>query len=107
MMGHAMSEESPCPNCGQPLAGDSAACPHCGHRRGDSDDAPGLDAHERRALRSEGRHLHPLAPVIFILSGIAVGIGGALVAGPALGVAVGLLGGGIGVWAVERGRRLR
>ena len=110
-----MSEESQCPNCGQPLADESAACPHCGYRRGDGDegpvqaesDAPDLDAHELRSLGGEGRHLHPLAPLIFILSGIAVGIGGALAAGPALGVALGLLGGGLGVWVVERGRRLR
>ena len=64
-------------------------------------------AEELEGLGSSGRHLHPLTPLIFAAAGLAVGIVTALAYGPALAVPLGLLGGGIGVWMVERGRRLR
>ena len=62
---------------------------------------------ELESLGPNGRHLHPLAPLVFAVVGLAVGVLTAVVLSPALGVPLGLLGGGMGVWAVERGRRLR
>ena len=110
-----MSEEAQCPNCGRPVAGGSLSCSSCGYDIGDRQEgsdppepaAPDLDAHERRALGGEGRRLHPLSPLVFAVTGVTVGLLAALAAGPELGVALGLLGGGLGVWALERGRRLR
>jgi len=109
-----MSEETRCPNCGQPVAGDSIACSRCGHLLGDPHEspgpepgAPGLEAHERHALGGEGRRLHPVSPLVFAVVGVIVGLLVALAAGPELGVAVGLLGGGLGVWALMRSGILR
>ena len=110
-----MSEETQCPNCGQPVAADSVSCDRCGHHIGDphdgSDqpepDAPDVAAHELRALAGEGRRLHPLSPLVFALVGVIVGLLAALAAGPELGVALGLLGGGLGVWALMRSGILR
>jgi hypothetical protein len=70
-------------------------------------DEPGGNDDEFASLGASGRHLHPLAPVVFAAAGLAVGIVTALVSGPALAVPLGLFGGGIGVWMLERGRRLR
>lgn len=70
--------------------------------------AEGFGSEELRGVSAEGgRHLHPLAPLVFAATGIVVGFLAAYVFGPELGVALGLLGGGLGVWIVERGRRLR
>jgi len=110
-----MSEDTRCPNCGQPVANGSIACSGCGydigHRQEGSDppepSAPELEAHERRALGGEGRRLHPVSPLVFAVVGVIVGLLVALAAGPELGVAVGLLGGGLGVWALMRSGILR
>ena len=107
-------EEAQCPNCGQPVADDSVSCSRCGHLLGDPREspdpepsAPDLEAHERRALGGEGRRLHPLSPLVFAVTGVTVGLLAALAAGPELGVALGLLGGGLGVWALMRSGVLR
>lgn len=70
-------------------------------------DEPGENGDEFASLGASGRHLHPLAPIVFAAVGLAVGIVTALFSGPALAVPLGLFGGGIGVWMLERGRRLR
>jgi hypothetical protein len=70
-------------------------------------DEPDANADEFKSLGPGTTHLHPLTPIVFAAAGIAVGVVTALVWGPALAVPLGLFGGGIGVWAVERGRRLR
>jgi hypothetical protein len=98
-----MSDEGACPACGQPLAVGQASCSSCGFSAGDEEAA--ADEFRDPALR--GSVLHPLAPVVFVLAGLAVGILATMVYGPALGVPVGLVGGGLGVWVLERGRRLR
>ena len=69
-------------------------------------DDPGGNEDEIEGLGPNGRHLHPLAPVVFVVVALTVGILTAVAFDPLLGVPLGLLGGGIGVWAVERGRRL-
>ena len=110
-----MSEETQCPNCGQPVAVDSVSCGRCGHHLGDPHDGsdqpePGatdIRADELRALAGEGRRLHPVSPLVFAVVGVIVGLLAALAAGPELGVALGLLGGGLGVWALMRSGILR
>jgi hypothetical protein len=70
-------------------------------------DEPAPPGDELEGIGPSSTHLHPLAPIVFLAVGLAVGIVIALAFGPALAVPLGLFGGGIGVWAVERGRRLR
>ena len=70
-------------------------------------DQPAESGDELESIGPSGTHLHPLAPLVFVAVGLAAGIATALALGPALAVPLGLLGGGIGVWAVERGRRMR
>ena len=110
-----MNEETLCPNCGQPVADDSVSCGRCGHLLGDRHEgpdqpepgAPDVAPHELRALAGEGRRLHPVSPLVFAVVGGIVGLLVALAAGPELGVALGLLGGGLGVWALMRSGILR
>ena len=110
-----MSEQTRCPNCGQPLTDDSVTCGRCGHRLGKSPGAPDppepaepdIDAEELQVLAGESRRLHPLSPLVFAVTGVIVGLLAALAAGPELGVALGLLGGGLGVWALMRSGILR
>ncbi len=98
-----MSSEGACPACGQPLTAGRASCSSCGFSPDDREKKAGKS--DDPAVRSSV--LHPLAPVVFVLAGLAAGIVTTMVYGPALGVPVGLVGGGLGVWVVERGRRLR
>ena len=110
-----MNEETPCPNCGQPVADDSGSCGRCGHLLGDPHEgpdqpepsAPDVGADELPDVGAEGRRLHPLSPLVFALVGVTVGLLAALAAGPEMGVALGLLGGGLGVWALMRSGILR
>ena len=110
-----MSEDTRCPNCGQPLTDDSVSCGGCGHRLGEPHEAPNppepaapdIEAEELEVLAGEGRRLHPLSPLVFAVTGVIVGLLAALAAGPELGVALGLLGGGLGVWALMRSGILR
>jgi hypothetical protein len=48
-----------------------------------------------------------MAPVVFVVAALVVGAAGTLAVSLALGIPLGLMGGGIGVWMLERGRRLR
>jgi len=110
-----MNEETQCPNCGRPVPNDCISCGSCGYdigvREQGSDPpgpaAPDIEEHERRALAGEGRRLHPVSPLVFAVVGVIVGLPVALAAGPELGVALGLLGGGLGVWAIMRSGILR
>jgi hypothetical protein len=68
---------------------------------------PDIDAEELMVLAGESRRLHPLSPLVFAVTGVIVGLLAALAAGPELGVALGLLGGGLGVWALMRSGILR
>ena len=110
-----MSEETQCPNCGQPLADDGVSCSRCGHLLRDphegseqpEPDATGAEAEDLHVLATEGSRLHPLSPLVFAVAGVTVGLLAALAAGPELGVALGLLGGGLGVWALMRSGILR
>lgn len=70
-------------------------------------DDPSARDDDFESIGPSGMHFHPLAPLVFAVVGLAVGVLTAVVFSPALGVPLGLLGGGMGVWAVERGRRLR
>ncbi len=87
-----MSDEINCPNCGEPVTTDSVRCPRCGHN---------LAAGGGLAISG----LHPLAPVVFVVAGLAIGVGATVLASLAIGIPVGLFGGGLGVWMIERGRR--
>ncbi|HEU4759582.1 MAG TPA: zinc ribbon domain-containing protein [Dehalococcoidia bacterium] len=108
-----MSAEVRCPNCGSPLADENAACGECGHSPAggpatfDASGPPDPEAgpSEPAEDRVHGG-LHPLAPLVFAAAGIAVGFLMAAVFSPLLGVPLGFLGGGLGVWALERGRRI-
>jgi hypothetical protein len=50
--------------------------------------------------------LHPLAPVVFAVAAIVVGLAAAALSSLALAIPLALVGGGIGVWMLERGRRM-
>ena len=110
-----MGEATHCPSCGQPMADGSDSCSHCGYGPGAGPAGssqqpprpPDIEAGDVQGLAAEGRRLHPLTPLVFAVSGVTVGFLAALVAGPELGVALGLLGGGLGVWALLRSGLLR
>jgi hypothetical protein len=86
----------PCVNCGQMVDTSAGACELCGAAVEDVGAAPTRGA----------AGLHPLAPVVFGVAAVGIGVGATLLSGLALGIPLGLLGGGIGVWMLERGRRL-
>jgi len=103
-----------CPRCGEPIAQNTISCTICGLavlQDAEQPTAPSAADEEMKGLGlgADGSRggLHPLAPLFFILAGVLIGILATLALGPTLGVPLGLLGGGLGVWAVERGRRLR
>lgn len=84
-----------CPNCGEDTNPRKAHCEACGFAIG-SARAPSARAHGG---------IHAAAPVVFVLAALAFGAAGTLLVGLAFGIPVGLMGGGIGVWMLERGRR--
>ena len=86
----------PCVNCGEMVDTAGSACELCGAAVEDVGAAP--------TTASAG--LHPLAPAVFVVAALVVGAVGTALASLALGIPLGLLGGGIGVWMLERGRRL-
>jgi hypothetical protein len=86
----------PCANCGETVDTSADACSTCGATVED----PGAAATRHAA------GLHHLAPVVFAIAALAVGVAVSALSGPALGIPLGLLAGGIGVWMLERGRRL-
>jgi hypothetical protein len=45
-------------------------------------------------------------PIVFAAAGLGTGVAVTLATSLALGIPAGLFGGGIGVWMLERGRRL-
>jgi hypothetical protein len=81
-----------CPNCGETMDAGSTRCGACGLPVGGSN------------LARAG--LHPAAPIVFAAAGLAVGAAVTLATSLALGIPAGLFGGGLGVWMLERGRRL-
>jgi hypothetical protein len=56
------------------------------------------------SIRAHGG-IHPAAPIAFAVAGLAIGAAATLVVNLTFGIPLGLLGGGIGVWVLERGRR--
>jgi hypothetical protein len=89
-----MSTQS-CHHCGEPLLSRSAHCVACGAPAG-------------AGILSPSTHpgLHAAAPLVFLLASLAIGLAITLSVSLAAGVPLGLLGGGLGVWVLERGRRL-
>lgn len=85
-----------CLGCGELVPVGSDKCPNCGFAMVRSP-----------AAGSPRGGLHPLSPVVFLVAALAVGAAATLAVSLALGIPLGLLGGGIGVWMLERGRRLR
>ena len=89
-----MSSER-CPNCGEETNPRSAHCEACG-----------LPVRRARKLPNAHAGIHPAAPIAFVVAGLAFGAAATLLVNLTVGIPVGLLGGGIGVWMLERGRRL-
>ncbi len=85
-----------CLSCGEMVPADSDRCPHCG----------AAVVRSRASNGRQGGGLPPLAPVVFVVAALAFGIAGTLAVSLALGIPMGLLGGGIGVWMLVRSRRL-
>jgi hypothetical protein len=88
--------EIPCVNCGEPVETTARACTVCGADIEDIGAAP----------TKQAAGLHPLAPVVFLVVALGVAVAATLASSLAIGVPLGLVGGGIGVWILERGRRL-
>jgi len=84
-----------CLNCGEMVPAGNDRCENCGSAvtrpRSGASTAPGI---------------HPLAPVVFVVAALAIGALVTLTLSLALGIPAGLFGGGIGVWMLERGRRV-
>jgi hypothetical protein len=85
-----------CLNCGEMVPAETDRCPNCGS-----------PVTRSRSSSSARTGLHPLAPGVFVVAALVIGAAGTLAVSLALGIPLGLLGGGIGVWMLERGRRLR
>ncbi len=86
-----------CLSCGEMVPAENDRCEKCG-----------AAVVRSRAPGSGGRPgIHPMAPVVFVVAALAIGGAGTLAVSLALGIPLGLMGGGIGVWMLERGRRLR
>ncbi len=86
-----------CLSCGEMVPDDSPRCENCG-----------AAVVRSRSTGSGARAgIHPLAPVVFVIAALAIGGAGTLLVSLALGIPLGLMGGGIGVWMLERGRRFR
>lgn len=77
------------------MPAEGSRCGRCGFSTSDPTGSQGA--------RATG--MHPLAPVAFVVAGLAVGLAATLLVSLALGIPLGLVGGGIGVWVLERGRR--
>lgn len=86
----------PCANCGEQVDTYAGACEICGAAVEDVGAAP----------TTAPAGLHQLAPVVFAVTALTVGVVTTLLSSLALGIPVGLVGGGIGVWMLERGRRM-
>ena len=86
----------PCANCGATVDTIAGACDLCGAAIEDVGAAPTRFA----------AGLHPLSPAVFAIAAIGIGVAGTMLSTLALGIPLGLVGGGIGVWMLERGRRM-
>lgn len=86
----------PCVNCGEMVDTAGRACETCG--------APVEDVGAAPTRSFAG--LHPLSPLVFAVAAVAVAAVGTALSSLAFGIPLGLVGGGIGVWMLERGRRL-
>jgi len=86
----------PCVNCGEMIDTSAGVCELCGAAVEDVGAAPTRSMHG----------LHRMAPAVFVVAALGVGAAGTLLSSLALGIPLGLVGGGIGVWMLERGRRL-
>ena len=86
----------PCVNCCAMVDTSAGACELCGAVVEDVGAAPTTAA----------AGLHPLAPAVFVVAALGIGVAGTMLSSFALGVPLGLVGGGVGVWMLERGRRL-
>lgn len=86
-----------CVDCGTILEGTGSPCEVCGASTERAGWAPTRTA----------SGLHPVAPAVFAVMAIAIGVTGTLLSSVTFGIPMGLMGGGIGVWLLERGRRLR
>ncbi len=86
----------PCVNCDEMVETSDGACGLCGAAVEDVGATP----------TSASAGLHPLAPAVFAVAALGVGAAGTVLSSLALGFPLGLLGGGLGVWMLERGRRL-
>lgn len=86
----------PCVNCGEMVDTTASTCELCGAAVEDVGAAP----------TSTTAGLHPLAPAVFVVAALAVVAAGMVLSGLAVAIPLGLVGGGIGVWMLERGRRL-
>lgn len=84
-----------CVNCGELVQSGAETCPNCGAAIVRS--RPG-------GVGNAG--LSPLSPVVFAVAGLAVGVVATLAFNLAVGIPLGLLGGGIAVWMLMRSRRL-
>ncbi len=84
-----------CPNCGEEANPRSAHCEACGF----------LIRGSRNVSARAHAGIHPAAPVVFVVAGLAIGAAATLLVNLTFGVPLGLFGGGVGVWALERGRR--
>lgn len=81
-----------CPHCGETMDAGSTRCGACG--------LPVSGSNRAHA------GLHPAVPIVFAAAGLGTGVAVTLATSLALGIPAGLFGGGIGVWMLERGRRL-
>lgn len=81
-----------CPNCGEMMDAGGTRCGACG-----------LPVRGSNRIRGG---LHPAAPIVFAAAGLAIGAAVTLATSLALGIPAGVFGGGLGVWMLERGRRL-
>ena len=84
-----------CPSCGEAVSPRSVHC-----------DACGLPVRGGRNMSTPVHAgIHPAAPIVFLVAGLAIGAAATLLVSLAIGIPLGLFGGGIGVWMLERGRR--
>jgi ribosomal protein S27E len=86
-----------CLSCGEMVPAENVRCENCG----------AAVVRSRAPNSGGGAGIHPMAPVVFVVAALAIGGAGTLAVSLALGIPLGLMGGGIGVWMLERGRRLR
>jgi hypothetical protein len=88
--------ETLCVNCGDILREARGTCTNCGAL---VEDTAAMSTRVPPGL-------HAISPLVFAAAALAFGVVGTAVSGLILGIPLGLFGGGIGVWALERWRRI-